>query len=161
MPKPSSFTQSPASNEAPPTPSTAERAPRALAGAKKGPPVSVGAHQARPAALHRRAFTVEQKRAIVAEADRCVSPGDVGALLRKYGIYSSLLSKWRSALSTGAVLRGPGRPPQKDEKDKEIAELRRHVGQLEARVRRAESLVELQKKVQSLLEAAAAFGTNS
>lgn len=124
------------------------------------PEATVGAHEPRPAAKPRRSFTVEQKHAILSEAARCTQPGDVGALLRKHGIYSSTLSKWRKALSSGA-LRGPGRPAKLDDKDKEIAELRRRLDQLDARARRAERLVDFQKKTLSLLEAARALGENS
>jgi hypothetical protein len=58
------------------------------------------------------------------------------------------------------VPRGVGRPRVRDEKDREIAELRRRVEALDARARRAESLVDLQKKAISLLDAMASFGTN-
>lgn len=119
----------------------------------------VASHEPRPP-KKRRSFTVEQKRAIVFEASRCSQPGDVAALLRKHGLYASTLGKWRKALAAGVVPRGVGRPRVRDEKDREIAELRRRVDALDARARRAESLVDLQKKAISLLDAMASFGTN-
>jgi transposase-like protein len=118
----------------------------------------VGAHEARPTAKPKRSFTMEQKRAIVAEADRCSRPGDVGALLRKHGIYSSTLSRWRVLVAAGAPLRSAGRPATHDDRDKELAELRRRVSQLEARATRAERLVDFQKKALSLLDAMTALG---
>lgn len=118
----------------------------------------VGSHEPR-APKTRRSFTVEQKRAILLEASRCSQSGDVAALLRRHGLYASTLGKWRKALLTGTELRGAGRPRARDEKDREIMELRRRVEALDARVRRAESLVELQKKAISLLDAMAAYGT--
>jgi len=102
----------------------------------------------------RRFFSAEQKRAIVAEAERCTEPGDIGALLRKHGIYSGTLCKWRKSVAAGKV-RGSGRPSVRDDKDREITELRKRNAQLESRVRRAEGLVEVQKKAISLLDAMA------
>jgi transposase-like protein len=121
----------------------------------------VGSHEPRPAIKLRREFTVEQKRAILAEADRCSGRGDLSALLRRNGIYSSTLSKWRSALGSRGGLRNAGRPKAVDEKDKEIRELQRRVEQLEARAKRAESLVSFQKKALALLQAATMLGDNS
>jgi transposase-like protein len=145
MPKPSSPTSTEASQSPP-------------AGEARSP--IVAATEPRPAGKPRRTYTVEQKRAILAEADRCTERGDVGALLRKHAIYSSTLTKWRNALAAGE-LRRPGRPTKLDEKDKQLAELRRRVTQLEARAKRAESLVDFQKKALSLLDAARALGENS
>lgn len=118
----------------------------------------VGAHQARSEKRRRRTFTAAQKRAIIAEAERCTEPGDIGALLRKHGLYSSTLSRWRRALATDGELRSAGRPPTGDERDKEIASLQRRIEQLEARAKRAEGLVDLQKKALSLLAAASTLG---
>jgi transposase len=134
-----------------------------MTGRERGASVSltVGSNEPRPADAPRRSFTIEQKRAILAEAARCTQPGDIGALLRKHRIYSSTLSKWRKSLESGAMLRGPGRPPKRDDKDKELAELRRRVSQLEARATRAENLVAFQKKAFSLLDEAATLVTGS
>ena len=49
------------------------------------------------AKAERRRFTAEYKRRIVREADRCTKPGEIGALLRREGLYSSLLTTWRAA----------------------------------------------------------------
>jgi transposase-like protein len=104
----------------------------------------------------RRRFTAEYKRRMVREADRCTKPGEIGALLRREGLYSSLLTTWRAARDRGelaglsAKKRGPKATPP-DPREKKIAELEREVGRQTKRAERAEALVELQKKVASLL----------
>src|SRR2546427_2301593 len=55
----------------------------------------------------RRRFTVEYKRKIVREADGCKTPGAVGALLRREGLYSSHLTTWRAARGRGGLAGGP------------------------------------------------------
>src|SRR5690242_8259631 len=82
-----------------------------------------------PAKKPRRRFTAEFKRRIVAEADRCKKPGEIGALLRREGLYSSHLVEWRRARDRGDLAgetkkRGP-KPKPKDERDARIAELER------------------------------------
>ena len=77
----------------------------------------------------RRRFTVEYKRKIVREADACKTPGAVGALLRREGLYSSHLTTWRAARERGELAgapkkRGPVRRVA-DPRDKRIAELER------------------------------------
>lgn len=108
-----------------------------------------------PAKKPRRSFTYEYKRAVLAEADRCTKPGEVGALLRREGLYSSHLTDWRQARERGELggatkKRGPS-PRPRDERDLRIAELERANSRLEKRARRAEALVDLQKKVAELL----------
>jgi transposase len=108
------------------------------------------------AKAERRRFTAEYKRRIVREADRCTKPGEIGALLRREGLYSSLLTTWRAARDRGelaglsAKKRGPKATPP-DPREKKIAELEREVGRQTKRAERAEALVELQKKVAALL----------
>src|SRR5438876_10889987 len=77
----------------------------------------------------RRRFTVEYKRKIVREADACKTPGAVGALLRREGLYSSHLTTWRGARERGELAgapkkRGPVRRVA-DPRDKRITELGR------------------------------------
>src|SRR5216683_3221071 len=55
------------------------------------------------AKAERRRFTAEYKRRIVREADRCTKPGEIGALLRREGLYSSLLTTWRAARDRGEL----------------------------------------------------------
>ena len=103
----------------------------------------------------RRRFTVEYKRAIVREAGACKTPGAIGALLRREGLYSSHLTTWRAARERGelagaAKKRGPVRRVV-DPRDTRITELEREGTRWQKRAERAEALVELQKQVAALL----------
>ena len=103
----------------------------------------------------RRRFTGEYKRTILREADACRTPGAVGALLRREGLYSSHLTTWRAARERGelagaAKKRGPTRQVA-DPRDKRITELERESARWRKRAERAEALVELQKQVAALL----------
>jgi transposase-like protein len=97
----------------------------------------------------RRRFTVEYKRRIVREADGCKTPGAVGALLRREGLYSSHLTAWRAARDRGELAglarkRGPVLEIP-DPRDKKIAELEREAARWRERAERAEALVEVQR----------------
>ena len=103
----------------------------------------------------RRRFTVEYKRKIVREADGCKTPGAVGALLRREGLYSSHLTTWRAARERGelagaAKKRGPARRVV-DPRDKQLAEQAREISRWQKRAERAEALVALQKQMAALL----------
>jgi hypothetical protein len=106
----------------------------------------------------RRRFDVEYKRRVLKEADGCVRPGELGALLRREGLYSSHLRTWRAARERGEIAglapkrRGP-KVVIRDGRDRRIAELEREVRGWRARAERAEALVEIQKKVSLLLGA--------
>lgn len=105
----------------------------------------------------RRTFTVEYKRRIVKDADACKASGDIAALLRREGLYSSHLTNWRTARDHGELAPGASkkkRGPQAtgpDPRDKKIAELERENARLARRAERAEGIVEVQKKVAALL----------
>jgi transposase len=103
----------------------------------------------------RRRFTVEYKRKIVREADACKTPGGVGALLRREGLYSSHLTTWRAARERGELAGAPKkRGPMRrvaDPRDKRITELGRENIHWRKRAERAEALVELQKQIAALL----------
>ena len=108
------------------------------------------------AKAQRRRFTAEYKRRIVREADRCTHPGEIGALLRREGLYASHLTSWRAARDRGELAglapkpRGPKATPP-DPRDKKIVELERSEERWRKRAERAEALVELSKKVAALL----------
>ncbi len=109
-----------------------------------------------PEKARRRAFTVEYKRKIVKEAESCKGPGEIGALLRREGLFSSHLTTWRQArdrgeLAPGAVTkkRGPKAAPV-DPRDKKIAELERQIAKVTTRAERAEAIAEIQKKLAAL-----------
>ena len=104
----------------------------------------------------RRRFKAAEKLRILKEADRCTKPGELGALLRREGLYSSHLSAWRAARQRGELAgltarrRGP-KPQPVDARDRKIAEFERKTRRLQARLERAEGLIEVQKKVSRLL----------
>jgi transposase-like protein len=98
----------------------------------------------------RRRFTAAYKRNILRDADACRTPGAIGALLRKEGLYSSHLTTWRAARDRGELAgatkkRGP-LPQPRDARDKVIADQARELARWKLRAERAEALVELQKK---------------
>jgi transposase len=104
----------------------------------------------------RRRFTAEYKRQVLREADACKKPGELGALLRREGLYTSHLSAWRRARERGEISglapKKRGRKArQRHERDERIVELERDVQKLKKRAERAEALVEIQKKVSQLL----------
>jgi len=104
----------------------------------------------------RRTFTLEFKRRILREADACTKAGEIGALLRREGLYFSHLRDWRAARERGEI---EGLSPKKrgrkarpvDPRERKIAEQERELARLKARLERAEALLELQKKVAQLL----------
>jgi transposase-like protein len=108
------------------------------------------------AKAERRRFTAEYKRKILKEADACSRPGELGALLRREGLYSSHLAAWRRVREQGGLAglspkkRGP-RAKVADPRDKRIVDLERDNRRLKARLERAEALIEVQKKVAALL----------
>ena len=105
----------------------------------------------------RRTFTAEFKRQLLAEVDAAIaSGGEVGAILRRHGLYSSHLSDWRRLRDEGALAglapRQRGRKVQpQNPLAGQVARLERELARATARAERAERLVELQKKVAELL----------
>ena len=104
----------------------------------------------------RRRFSVEYKLRILEEAEQCTEPGEIGALLRREGLYSSYLSRWRRARERGSLnaLRPQkrGRKPSADPKlAKEVADLRRENERLQKKLETAETIIEVQKKLSQLL----------
>lgn len=98
----------------------------------------------------RRRFTTEYKLGILAEAEACQQPGEVGALLRREGLYSSHLNQWRQQQAAGQL--GQKRRGRKaDPQAVEVARLRRENERLHAQVERAEAIIEVQKKLCMLL----------
>jgi hypothetical protein len=108
------------------------------------------------AKAERRRFTAEYKLKVLREADRCREPGEIGALLRREGLYWSNLTNWRKQRERGelAGLSARRRGPQRQEKNplaERVRELERENLRLKRRAERAEGLVELQKKVSEIL----------
>jgi transposase-like protein len=104
----------------------------------------------------RRRFTAEYKRKVLQEAERAKAPGEIGALLRREGLYSSHLTSWRAARERGEAVglaakrRGP-KPKPRDERDRRISELERDLARTRKQLERAEAVIEVQKKLSLLL----------
>jgi hypothetical protein len=108
------------------------------------------------AKARRRVFTAEYKRGILKAADACATPGAVGALLRREGLYSSHLVVWRRARARGELAaltaKKRGRKPVPvDARDRRITELERQLAEMTGRAQRAEALVDAQKNLAALL----------
>jgi len=105
---------------------------------------------------HRRRFTAEDKLRILAEVDAAAKTGGIGAILRREGIYSSLLTDWRRQREAGAydalspAKRGPKVVPE-NPLAADLALVRSENLRLQRRLERAEAIIELQKKVADLL----------
>ena len=101
----------------------------------------------------RRRFTAEYKLRVLREADACSRPSEVGALLRREGLYSSILSEWRKQREAGALeaLERPrGRKPI-DPLEAENASLRDRLERTEAELEKARKVIEVQGNVSALL----------
>jgi transposase len=103
----------------------------------------------------RRRFTAEYKRRILTEAGQAKGSGGVGALLRREGLYSSLLTTWRRERDAGVLQalapqkRGP--KSKRDPVAEENQQLRRETQRLTEALRKAEIVIDIQKKVATLL----------
>ena len=102
----------------------------------------------------RRSFTAGYKARILAEADACTRPGEVGELLRREGLYTSHLTYWRKQRKDGALKelgRPRGRKPA-DKRDGQIAALTRRAERAEAELEKARKVIEIQGNLSALLE---------
>ena len=101
----------------------------------------------------RRKFTAAYKLRIIREAERCTEPGQIGALLRREGIYSSSLTSWRRQVKQGLVPKKRGPAAQKaDPRVRQIAVLERENEKLVHKLKQAELIIDVQKKVAELLK---------
>jgi transposase-like protein len=106
-----------------------------------------------PERARRRTFTAQYKLEVLAAYD-AAGPGEKGAILRREGLYSSHIVDWRRSRDAGA-LAGPARPrghPAADPRDAQIARLRKEKARLEQELARARFVVDVQAKLQALLE---------
>jgi transposase-like protein len=104
----------------------------------------------------RRRYSAEYKARILREAEACTKPGELGALLRREGLYSSHLTSWRAQAARGelAGLEPKKRGPKArvvDPRDKQVAALERENAKLQRQLERAQAIIEVQKKVSQLL----------
>ena len=104
-------------------------------------------------AAKRRSFSAKYKLQVLQEADRATEHGQVAAMLRREGLYSSHLVEWRKARDSGALqaLQKPRGRPKNDPKDVEIAALQRKLERAEADLQKARKVIEVQGNVSALL----------
>ncbi len=104
----------------------------------------------------RRQYPAEYKLRILKEADACAEPGDVGALLRREGLYSSILSTWRRQREDGSLKAlSPSKRGRKvkppNPLSRRLEGLERENRELEARLKQAQAVIEVQKKLSEIL----------
>ncbi|NLN77494.1 MAG: transposase [Armatimonadetes bacterium] len=103
----------------------------------------------------RRRFSAAYKARIVREADACREPGDLGALLRREGLYSSHLAKWRKSYRKGAESAladdKRGRKPTANPLASEVEKLRRELDRTQKKLAQAELIIEFQKNLCEIL----------
>lgn len=106
------------------------------------------------AVAKRRQFSAGYKLAVLEEADRCVSTGAIGALLRREGLYSSHLTTWRREREAGALAalgRRRGRKAKTTPEQRRIAELEARCARLARELEQAHTVIDVQKKLCTLL----------
>jgi transposase len=110
-----------------------------------------------PEKARRRSYTAEYKRLILREAEVCKEQGQVGALLRREGLYSSNLTAWRHQVERGTLdalsskKRGPkARKPGPSVR--RITEQEKEIQKLRARLRKAELIIDAQKKIAAIFQ---------
>ena len=110
-----------------------------------------------PEKARRRNYTAEYKRLILREAEACKKQGQVGALLRREGLYSSNLTAWRHQVERGTLdalsskKRGPkARKP--DPSVRRITEQEKEIQKLRAKLRKAELIIDAQKKIAEIFQ---------
>ena len=101
-----------------------------------------------PATVQRRRFSAAYRLRILKAVDACKKPGEVGALLRREGLYSSLLTNWRRQREAGALreMRGRRRGPAPRPVDPRVTQLEAENRRLQRKLQRAETIITLQKK---------------
>ena len=101
----------------------------------------------------RRRFSAEYRLEILKQADACKGAGEIGALLRREGLYSSLLSTWRKQREQMALaaLRGRKRGPKPKAVDPRVKQLEKENGRLQRQLKQAVTIIEIQKKVAGML----------
>lgn len=106
------------------------------------------------AVAKRRRFSAAYKLSVLEEADRCSNSGAIGALLRREGLYSSHLTVWRREREAGALAAlgvRRGRKGKLTAEQRRIAELQSRCARLERDLEQARTIVEVQKKLCTLL----------
>ncbi len=175
--------QAPAPTDAPPAPERQDQGavgdPERRGASRSEAPRSVGAPTAgavssadavaapdpevtdRP---RRRTFTADYKRRVLREADAC-GPGEIGALLRREGLYSSHLTEWRRQRESGELEaltpKKRGRKPKHSPEQLELERLRKENARLQDQLEKAQLIIDVQKKVARLFGAGDDWPQNS
>jgi len=122
---------------------------------KLGSSVETADPQVKPKTI-RRAFTTAYKLSILEQADQCQGTGEIGELLRREGLYSSHLSTWRRLRREGTLAalknkkHGP-KPTLSSAERRELEQLRRRNAKLEHELEKARTIIDVQKKLSSIL----------
>jgi len=96
----------------------------------------------------RRRFSAEHKLRVLREADACSEPGQIGALLRREGLYASHLTDWRRQREAGVLSAlAPKKRGRKPTPEARVVELEREIARLTSRLRQAEMIIDAQKKL--------------
>jgi transposase len=100
----------------------------------------------------RRHYAAEYKQRILDEIDHASLPGEIGAILRREGLYSQIISKWRQQRAQGGLegLEPQKRGPKAKPEAAELARLKRENERLRKKLERAELIIEVQKKVSQM-----------
>ena len=109
-----------------------------------------------PEKKSRRIFTATYKLRILKETDTCTKPGQVGVILRREGLYSSNLTLWKlqrgEGILKGVSLKKRGRKnKEKNPLSSEVAQLQRENRKLQQKLKKAEAIIEVQKKISEIL----------
>lgn len=133
-----------------------ERAPQ-LASTEAGAPIPDPQVIPKAEKAKRRKFSASEKRRILEAVDQATEPGGIGRVLRREGIYHAQLSKWRrqraDALTTGLADKPRGvKGPEVKTLQQENAKLQRENLRLQQQLKRAETIIEFQKKAAALFE---------
>jgi transposase len=101
----------------------------------------------------RRRFSPEYKLRVLREADACKNPGEIGALLRREGLYSSHLVLWRRQREARALagMRSSKRGPKARREDPRLKQQQREIARLQRKLKQAEMIIDIQKKVAGIL----------
>ena len=108
-----------------------------------------------PEQAKRRRFSAKYKLRILRKADACTEKGELGALLRREGLYASHLTTWRRQREEGSLKglapKKRGRKAKKSPQSKRVAQLEGEVRRLRQKLEQAEAIIDIQKKVAALL----------
>ena len=110
-----------------------------------------------PEKASRRSYTAEYKRRILREAEDCKEQGQIGALLRREGLYSSNLTAWRHQVERGTLdaLSSKKRGPKSRKPDpsvRRITEQEKEIQKLQAKLKKAELIIDAQKKIAEIFQ---------